>query len=227
MNHVKAWSLINRGQKIQILRKRVTLYTTAPYLFQLGTTLDPLQRQYLFGGSLNGFQSVSLVVEYWLDFGWIGIIPNPVQSLDLAGKRLARLKSSLNLKLVQHYKDKKGASKIKGGPHLTQSSEYPVNLGIKACMGYFFFFPTTTLLLVISTTFPWFPFMWLSPRCKVGSLLSDFVYLGNWTHMQLVVSWLLGSVNRENICLNPSKLNSRGEPTSLNIVRMLALSLKT
>lgn len=50
----------------------------------------------------------------------------------LARQRLARLKSSLNLKLVRRYKDKKGQTKIQGGPHLTQSGVYPIGLGLKA-----------------------------------------------------------------------------------------------
>lgn len=70
--------------------KRVTLYTTAPYLLGLGKPIDPCQRE-----------------------------------------RLARLKSTLNLKLVRHYRDKRGQKKIKGGPHLTQSGMYPINLGLK------------------------------------------------------------------------------------------------
>ena len=54
-------------------------------------------------------------------------------SFDLvARERLARLKSTLNLKLVRRYRDKKGQKRIQGGPHLTQSGIYPINLGLKA-----------------------------------------------------------------------------------------------
>ena len=55
----------------------------------------------------------------------------------VARERLARLKSTFNLKLVRRYRDKKGQSKIKGGPHLTQSGAYPINLGLKAGIGSF------------------------------------------------------------------------------------------
>ena len=56
--------------------------------------------------------------------------------ITLARERLARLKSNLNLKLVRHYRDKQGRPKIQGGPHLTQSGEYPINLGLKASCLY-------------------------------------------------------------------------------------------
>lgn len=53
-----------------------------------------------------------------------------------ARERLARMKSSLNLRLVKKYRDRRGEMKIKGGPHLTQSAEYPIQLGLKASKGY-------------------------------------------------------------------------------------------
>ena len=49
-----------------------------------------------------------------------------------ARERLARLKSSLNVSLVQHYKDSKGNTKVKGGPDLKRSAAYPIQLGLKA-----------------------------------------------------------------------------------------------
>ena len=55
----------------------------------------------------------------------------------VARERLARLKSTFNLKLVRRYRDKKGQPKIKGGPHLTQSGAYPIHLGLKAGIGLF------------------------------------------------------------------------------------------
>ena len=57
-------------------------------------------------------------------------------SMLFARERLARLKSHLNLKMVRKYRDSKGASKVQGGPDLTKSAEYPINLGLKA--GYVF-----------------------------------------------------------------------------------------
>ena len=47
-------------------------------------------------------------------------------------ERLARLKSSLNIKLVRRYKDRLGRDKVKGGPNLTESAAYPINMGLKA-----------------------------------------------------------------------------------------------
>ena len=69
-------------------------------------------------------QQVSLVVSC----SW----SLPVDVAHVARERLARLKSSLNLKLVRHYQDRQGNHKIQGGPHLTQSAEYPIQLGLKA-----------------------------------------------------------------------------------------------
>ena len=84
------------GATIGKLRKRVTLYTTAPYLFDLGQQIDPLQR-----------------------LGWFCAVMSVGSRLHEIEKcvreRLARLKSSLNLKLVQHYKDKRELWKLKEG----------------------------------------------------------------------------------------------------------------
>ena len=102
------------------IRKRVTLYTTAPYLNDLGTTVDPCQR---------------LVVVVCCKHMCVCVIYRFGQLV--ARERLARLKSTFNLKLVRRYRDKKGQSKIKGGPHLTQSGAYPINLGLKAGIGSF------------------------------------------------------------------------------------------
>ena len=60
---------------------------------------------------------------------------NAVASADSfspARERLARLKSHLNLKLVHKYRDRRGVPKVQGGPHLTASGVYPINLGLKA-----------------------------------------------------------------------------------------------
>ena len=47
-------------------------------------------------------------------------------------ERLARLKSSLNLTMVRKYKDRRGNDRVQGGPDLTASAEYPIQLGLKA-----------------------------------------------------------------------------------------------
>lgn len=156
MNHVKAWSLINRGQKSKYwgngwpcTRQRPTFFSWEQHwtLFK-GST---------FSEGVEWFSKcvVSCRILTWLWMNWYYSQPSLIP---WSGReRLARLKSSLNLKLVQHYKDKKGASKIKGGPHLTQSSEYPVNLGIKACMGYFFF-PNNNIAFSNINDLPMVPF---------------------------------------------------------------------
>ena len=47
-------------------------------------------------------------------------------------ERLARLKSSLNLTMVRKYKYRRGNNRVQGGPDLTASAEYPIQLGLKA-----------------------------------------------------------------------------------------------
>ena len=49
-----------------------------------------------------------------------------------ARERLKRMRSVLNIQMVQKYRDKLGRLKVKGGKHLRQSAQYPIGLGMQA-----------------------------------------------------------------------------------------------
>lgn len=96
------------------LRKRVSLFTTAPYLLSLGTSIDPLVRQ--------DFTRCAIAKLFVM----------PMNLEPVGRERLLHLKSVINLRLVKRYRNKHGQPKVKGGPHLTESANYPINLGLKA-----------------------------------------------------------------------------------------------
>ena len=75
-------SLSNKGFVVGS-RKRVTIYTNAPYLKSLGVTVDLMARSL---GSLHACRG--------------------------ARYRLARLKSTLGIQTVRHYKDGRGQWKV-------------------------------------------------------------------------------------------------------------------
>lgn len=93
----------------------------------LSTPLPPISKNWehlliLTKGQLNSF----CFVVQWTSK------TDKYQMFGCGRERLARLKSSVNLKLVRRYKDRHGRTKVKGGPNLTESAAYPINLGLKA-----------------------------------------------------------------------------------------------
>ena len=69
---------------------------------------------------------------------------------------MARIKSQLNLELVEHYKDSRGRARVKGGKDLKESATYPIRLGQEAG-----------------------PYSFQAISCQVGSILSAYVNLGS------------------------------------------------
>lgn len=82
-------------------RKRVTLYTTCPWIKELGTVLDPVRRQ-AFEFHLHLENSHRFVILCpWFP--------------SLVRERLQRMKSALNLQIVRKYLDKKGQPRVVPG----------------------------------------------------------------------------------------------------------------
>lgn len=90
------------------LRKRVILYTTAPYLRALGTTMDPLRRPVIFGASKSHNHFKARTDEFYnILFPSILLISRVAWphrfSPQFARERLARLRSRMNVELVKKF----------------------------------------------------------------------------------------------------------------------------
>lgn len=85
-------------------RKRVTLYTTCPWLKELGQVLDPTQRQ------LSQKNDWSSIVIHHLCFPGNDQLVFNVPGL--TRERLQRVRSHLNLQIVRKYRDRRGRARV-------------------------------------------------------------------------------------------------------------------
>ena len=157
----------------------MTIYTTAPYMEQLGTKLDPMRRHAC--RILSQSNHTLLCCHAMLKI----VLKGHVGNGPCARERLRRMRSSLRIKMVKRYRDKLGHLKIKGGPALKSSAAYPIGLGLKA--GFDFILcrePSYDILymsmaiecahLSIQTLFEFRQKLFL----EVGSIMKEYLRLG-------------------------------------------------